>query len=290
MRKLLWSLAIVLPLACAHGGFSDNTGWKPEPPPPDADAKAQQLIDQMWQAMGVLPAYQTYGELRFTFNFMDNGSLKKSDRFYWNRFEHRMRWEGNVSEGDMIAVRTDLNKADSCKAFHAKRNLGMQAQNKHNLVHDAAFEQLPSSECPHYKDGAEKGFVQARRWLLGPINLRDKGVTVKFMADQVAPDKKKYDGLQVKFGPDADWPNKDDEIVWLIGEDHLPVWMLWKQAGKEGWSAFSQEDWKDVGGGLKLPMSHKQFGTTIELQFANVQLAQRPEDDLYFEAVQQAGG
>jgi hypothetical protein len=57
--------------------------------------------------------------------------------------------------------------------------------------------------------------------------------------------------------------------------------MLWKQEGHEGLSAWSQEDWQVVGDGLKLPLMHKQFSTTLEIAFAIVQIVPRPDDDLY---------
>src|SRR5690349_3210755 len=120
MRKRLCLLAFFLPLAC-KGGFSENTGWNPVPPADGGDAKAQALIDQMWAAMGVIPAYKTYGELRYTWDVIDNGKLIKSENFYWNRFEHRMRWEENSAEGNMVAVRVDLAKPGHGIAYKAKR-------------------------------------------------------------------------------------------------------------------------------------------------------------------------
>jgi hypothetical protein len=284
MHKRSWLLSAALVLACGHS-FKDSTGWTPNPPGADADAKAQELIEKVWAAMGVLPAFQTRGELRFVWNFKDSGSLKKSENFYWNRFEHRIRWEENVAEGDRIAVTINLDNQHGI-AYTAKRSAGNKAVNEKNLVTQAAFQRLPSSEFDHYKDAALKSFLQARRWLLGPLNLRDKGIHVKYEADTMAPDNNKYESLHVTFDPSADAENTGDELWWIIDPNtHLPTWMLWKQAGHQGLSAWSQEEWQDVGGGLKLATLHKQFKTEIEIQFANVQLTEHPEDELYFETV-----
>ncbi|HJZ85706.1 MAG TPA: hypothetical protein VKN99_11080 [Polyangia bacterium] len=296
MPRVKHLLAIAVALGCAT--FRDDTGWAPQPAGADADAKAQKAIDETWQAMGVLPTYKTYGEIRFTWNFTENGALKKSESFYWNRFEHRMRWESNTVEGDRIAVRVDLVKHTG-KAFHAKRNVGgsaagnqtqsgqgVQGTNNANLVQAAKFEPLPSSEFEHYQEPAVKSFVQARRWLIGPINLRDPGVHVKFETDVAGPDEKKYEALHVTFDASADVDRKGDELWWLLSPDtRLPSWMLWKQEGHEGKSAWALEEWKDVGGGLKLPTLYKQWGTQVVIQFANVQANPRPEDELYFESV-----
>ena len=291
MRKRLCLLAFFLPLAC-KGGFSENTGWNPMPPADGGDAKAQALIDQMWAAMGVIPTYKTYGELRYTWDVIDNGKLIKSENFYWNRFEHRMRWEENSAEGNMVAVRVDLAKPGHGIAYKAKRNTGQGGLQQASQTSGAGlgtFERLPTAETPRIEEGATKAFLQTRRWLTGPLMLRDKGVHVKYSEapdDTMAPDKKKYLALVVTFDEGADAENPKDTVIWQIDPDtKLPVWMLWKQADKEGFSAWTQEDWKDVGGGLKLPMSHKPFNGTQELKFANVQLNQRPDDDLYFEAV-----
>jgi hypothetical protein len=292
MRKLML-VTLLFPLAC-KGGFSENTGWNPAPPADGGDPKAQALIDQVWAAMGVMPSYKTFGELRYTWDFYDNGSLKKSENFYWNRFEHRMRWEETTIEGNMIAVRTDLENHHG-RAYSAKRNQGLgsglqqAAQAGTGAQGMGQFQQMPSSEFPRLEDAAFKSFRQSRRWLLGPLMLRDKGVHVKYSedsADCIGPDKKKYLALVVTFDDAADWDNKKDKVIWQIDPDtKLPVWMLWQQGGKEGVSAWSQEDWKDIGGGVKLPLDHKQYSTTIEMKFANVQLNPRPDDDLYFESV-----
>ena len=44
-------------------------------------------------------------------------------------------------------------------------------------------------------------------------------------------------------------------------------------------SAWSQEEWQTVGVGLKMPMKHQQFGSALEIRFANVQFNPRPDDD-----------
>jgi hypothetical protein len=242
--------------------------------------------------MGV-PAFKTNGELRYTWNVLENGKLVKSENVYWNRFEHRMRWEENSAEGNMVAVRVDLNKPGHGVAYKAKRNTGLGSGLQQAAQSSGAalgqFERLPTAETPRIEEGATKAFLQTRRWLLGPLMLRDKGIHVKYSEeanDTMGPDKKKYLALVVTFDEGADWENPKDQLIWQIDpETKLPVWMLWKQGDKEGYSAWSQEDFKDIGGGLKLPMSHKGFNSPQELQFANVQLNKRPDDDLYFEAV-----
>ena len=297
MRKHLCLLAFLLPLAC-KGGFSENTGWNPTPPADGGDAKAQALIDQVWAAMGVIPAFKTNGEIRYTWNVLESGSLTKSENFFWNRFEKRLRFEENSAEGNMIAVRVILDKPGHGIAYKGKRNTGGTGAGGQSNLQKAAqaeggglgdFERLPTSETPRIEEGATKAFIQTRRWLVGPLNLRDKGVHVKYSeeaSDTMGPDKKKYLALVVTFDADADWDNPKDQVIWQIDpETKLPAWMLWKQGDREGFSAWSQEDYKEVGGGLKLAMSHKAFNGNQELRFANVQLNQRPDDDLYFEAV-----
>jgi hypothetical protein len=293
MRKRLCLLAFFLPLAC-KGGFSENTGWNPVPPADGGDAKAQALIDQVWAAMGANPAFKSYGELRYTWNVKESDKLVKSENFFWDRFEHRMRFEENSAEGNMIAVRVILDKPGHGIAYKGKRNTGggqglQQAAKSDSASGMGSFERLPTAETPRIEEAASKAFAETRRWLLGPLNLRDKGIHVKYSEeaqDTMGPDKKKYLALVVTFDEGADWPSPKDTVIWQIDPDtKLPAWMLWKQGDKEGFSAWSQEDYKDVGGGLKLAMSHKGFNSPQELQFANVQLNQRPDDDLYFEAV-----
>jgi hypothetical protein len=287
MRKLMSLFVFLAPLAC-KGGFSENTGWNPIPPADGGDAKAQALVDQVWTAMGVLPAYKTSGELRYTWVFSDSGSVKKTENFFWNRFEHRMRWEEVSAEGNMLAVRTDLENHHG-KAYTIQRAMGGQKTNNRDLTKDAAFQPLPSSEFTRLEDSAYKSFMQSRHWLLGPLNLRDKGVHVAYSEkpeDCTGPDKKTYVALVVTFDDAAEWENKSDKVIWQIDPDtKLPVWMLWKQGGKEGFSAWSQEEYKDIGGGLKLATLHKQFSTQLEIKFDLVQLNPRPDDDLYFESV-----
>jgi hypothetical protein len=289
MRRLTLTLLLSLPLACAHGGFSEKTGWAPLPAGADADPKAQQMIDEMWTAMGVLPAYQKYGELRWTWNFSENGALKKSENFFWNRFQHRMLWEENSAEGDLIAVRADLENHHG-KAYHANRRLGgNQVGNNAGTARresssiNASFQPLPSSDFPHLEEAAYRSYQQATFWLTGPLNLRDKGVHVKAEDNMKGPDGEPYAVLHVTFDEGAIPALKaGDELWWLVDTvSHLPRWMLWKQGGHEGQSAWSQEDWKDVGGGLKLPTLHKQWSTTIQIQFANTQLNPQPDDDQY---------
>src|SRR5262249_23731028 len=145
--------------ACAHG-FSDSTGWTPQPVPAGGDARAQQVIDDLWAAMGVLPTFQTHGEIRFTWNYLEDGSLKKSEYFFWNRFEHRLRWEEASAEGNWIAIRTDLVKHTGI-AYNSKRNFGQESagtQSARAIRHSggevgshpaaASFERLPSGEFP----------------------------------------------------------------------------------------------------------------------------------------------
>jgi len=287
MRNLKPFLTLAILLGCAT--FHDDTGWAPQSAP-DADPKAQALIDDVWKAMGVLPAFQTRGELRFTFNYYDEGSLKKTQVFYWNRFERRIRSEEDSAEGQMLAVRADIVKHTG-KAYMSKRKVGgndprqrdtQAASQRENQ--DSQFEPLPTSEFARLEASAFKSFLMARRWLLGMVTLRDPGVHVKLEADEAAPDKKVYPALHVTFDDKADVEDKSDQVWWLIDpETHQPAWMLWQKKGQEGKSAWSQEDFQDAGGGLKLPLTHKQFGSQVEIKFVNVQLNPRPDDDLYFE-------
>src|SRR5437867_2051659 len=120
MRNLKPFLAFAILVGCAS--FHDETGWAPQTPP-DADAKAQALIDEVWKAMGVLPAYKTSGELRFTRDDYEGGALKQTHTYYSNRFERRLRWEGSAAEGTLLAVRTDLAKHTG-KAYAGKRKVG----------------------------------------------------------------------------------------------------------------------------------------------------------------------
>jgi len=287
MRNLKPFLAFAILVGCAS--FHEETGWTPQTPP-DADAKAQALIDEVWKAMGVLPAYKTGGELRFTRNDYDGGALKQTQHYFWNRFEHRLRWESNSAEGTLLAVRTDLSKHTG-KAYAGKRKVGGNDPRQRGTAaaaqrenQDAEFEALPSAEFPRFEGPAYKSFVDTKGWLLGVVTLRDPGMHVKLEADEPGPDKKMYPALHVTFDDKADVDEKGNEIWWLIDPDsHLPVWMLLKEKGHEGKSAWSQEDFQDVGGGLKLPLTHKQFNSQIEIKFANVQLNPRPDDDLYFE-------
>jgi hypothetical protein len=299
MRIGKWLVALCA-LSCAHS-FHDSTGWTPQPAGADADPQAQQVIDQMWTAMGVLPAFQTRGELRFTWNFFDSGSMKKSEYFYWNRFENRIRWEEATPEGEWIAVRVDTQKG-TARAYHKQRQMGgtsagtqsaaalkRSGGNVGSGVPLSDFDVLPAGDADRFKQVAMNSFHESRRWLLGPINLRDPGIHVKRDADEPPPGDdsgKKLISLHVSFDEKADAEKKGDEQWWLVDPDtHLPLWLLWRQEGHEGKSAWSQEDWQDVGGGLKLPLSHKQYKGQVEIRFANVQLTEHPDDDLYFESV-----
>src|SRR5262245_37918462 len=120
MRNLKPFLAFMILVGCAS--FHDETGWAPQTPP-DADAKAQALIDDVWKAMGVLPAYKTHGELRFTRDDYDGGELKRTQTYYWNRFERRLRFEFTAAEGTVMAVRSDLVK-HTARAYAGKRKVG----------------------------------------------------------------------------------------------------------------------------------------------------------------------
>jgi hypothetical protein len=283
---------------CGHA-FSESTGWVPQAPGPDADPKAQALIDQMWAAMGVLPTYQTAGELRFTFTYSE-GSKEVSKNFYWNRFEHRMRSEESTQEGDWLAVRTDLENHHGL-AYAAKRQTGDGNGGPGTQMSKAGgkaaakapevgeFERLPTEQFPRLEKASVDAFQLGRRWLLGPLNLRDKGVHVTTGPDEAAPGDdagKKYQVLKVSYDPGADVDHPGDEVTWLIDSDtHLPVWMFVRQAGAQGRSAWSQEEWQTVGGNLKLPTLHKQYHSEIKVHFANVQANPRPSDELYFESL-----
>jgi hypothetical protein len=282
---------------CAH--TPQSTGWAPIAPADGADAAAQEWIDRVWTAMGVLPTYKTHGEVRFTWNFVEGDAVKKSQNIYWNRFQNRLRWEEEAKGGAWVAVRTDLakhtgtayaTKKDEDDDAKAKADSGKPTPRPASLD---AFVPLASSSFPPLEKAAYESFLVARRWWVGPLTLCDKGVHVQMSPDEPAPgdntkDGKKFKVLHVTFDAsnEAVAEKPGDQVWWLIDPDTaLPVWMFLSQEGREGKSAWSQEGWQTVGAGLKLPTVHKEYGANVAIKFVDLQVSQQPSEELYFDTL-----
>ena len=232
-------------------GPQDNSNQKKESKfdPSKSDAKAVQVVNDMWTALGGKRNWEKARSLSYHWIVEREGKIAADYRHDWDRHTNQYRVEGTDREGKhFIAL------------FNTESLTGDVLVNGEILPDDSTRIKM--------LDRAYGRFINDSYWLIMPYKLKDPGVVLTYEGEK-QQDGQFYDVVKGTFENvgltpgDTYWAfiNKSDHLMhkWeyvLEGREPPPTVAWWT-------------DWRNVGG-IKLAMNRKFEGRPVRIYFKDV--------------------
>lgn len=189
--------------------------------PAAAQPSAEQVADQVMQALGGKDAWDATRFLRFTF--------AGRRTHHWDKWTGRHRVEGQTQEGQRYVVLHNINTRQGDAWLDGQK--------------------LEGDKLKEWLDRAYQAWVNDTYWLLMPYKLRDPGVNLSYAGSEQI-DGKTYDKLALSFESvgltpkDRYWAyiNRDTHLMdrWAFVLQDQPAdakptawhWQGWQRHGK----------------------------------------------------------
>ena len=210
----------------------------------------ESVINQIWESSGGKKTWDNARYLNFEFAPQREGKTVMSRTHLWDRYTGDYRYEAKTPSNQNLVVLFNVNNMKGSSYLDGKA--------------------LPDSLNTKEIKQAYASFINDSYWLLAPLKLEDAGVNVTLKDSEVI-DGAKMNVLHLTFGEIGLTPG---DQYWLYVDSESGQVKRWKfllQSKQEG--DFSWQDYKDIGGGLKLSTfkpNLKQAGGGIKFPLASV--------------------
>ncbi len=215
----------------------------------DKDPQAVEVAENMMQAMGGKDSYQAQRMLTFTFTVVRGGKTLVSRTHRWDRWTGRYRLEATTKDGrDLVAL---FNVNDRKGRVWLSGN------------------EVTGTESDQYLEQAYGEYINDSYWLLMPWKWLDDGVNLAYDGTKTV-NGNDYDVVELTFGNGVGLTSNDHYWGFVSKTSHLMErweFILQDKEGNRGSgppSAFAWEDWKGVGGGIKLSERKVQQGENAD--------------------------
>lgn len=209
MKKLMLFCAVVFTIASCNLNTSDEARKSANPASPGfnsagSDAEAIAIADQVMEAMGGRKNWDK--ERYFRWNFFDIRTL------WWDKKTGDVRIQMHDSDSTVILVNINSEKG---RAFKQDKEVAD-----------------PEALAGLMKKG-KAIWINDSYWLFMPFKLKDSGVTLKYVKEDIAGEVGDADILELTFENVGNTPQNKYQ-VWVDKKDHLvKMWAYFKQNDME---------------------------------------------------------
>ncbi len=211
-------------------------------PPADPKVRAEQIADQVMDALGGKRAWDGLRGLRWSFGVSVNDSVKSERRHAWDRTTGQHRVEGVNRAGQKYVIFHTVG--DTTQGAAWVDGVAIEGDSLHKLV-----------------KRAEALWINDTYWMLMPYKLRDPGVTLAWAGDTTL-ENHHYDRIALSFANVGMTPG-DHYWVWVDRSDRrVTRWDMVLEGDTPPPATYSWEGWEQHEG-LWFPTAHRRDSTNI---------------------------
>jgi len=221
--------------------------------PSAADPTADQIADQVQQALGGKEAWDQTHFIRFSF--------AGRRTHYWDKWTGRHRLEGQTQDGKHYLVLSNLNTHEGDAWVDGQKAEGDQKK--------------------EWLDRAHGAWVNDTYWLLMPFKLRDPGVNLTY-AGKAEVDGTSYDKLALSFGKVGLTPG-DRYWAYINPTTHLMdrwEYVLQDQPADAAPTPWKWEGWRRYGK-IMLAPTRSQVGGDRKLELGDIAVSDTLPDSVF---------
>jgi hypothetical protein len=221
--------------------------------PATAQPTADQIADQVQQALGGKDAWDQTRFIRFSF--------AGRRTHHWDKWTGRHRLEGQTPEGKPYVVLSNINTHEGDAWIDGQKAEGEQKK--------------------EWLDKAYGAWVNDTYWLLMPYKLQDPGVNLSYVGEETI-DGKKYDKLHLTFQNVGLTPG-DRYWAFINQETHLmDRWAYVLESMEKGAepTAWRWEGWQKYGK-IMLAPTRSQVGGDRKLELGSIKVFDTLPDSVF---------
>lgn len=227
-----------------------------------SDARAIQIVDEMWEAMGGKDNWDQARYLSYHWIVEREGTSLVDHRHDWDRYTNRYRLEGTNRQGEHFVA-----------LFNTQTREGDVYLEGTKLPEDTTKTKM--------LEGAYSSFINDSYWLIMPYKLNDPGVILTYEGEREG-EGTVYDVIKVTFENvgltpgDTYWAfiDKTDRLM------HKWEYVLQSYPADRKPSASSWKDWQTFGG-IKLAMNKEFEGRPIRIYFKQVVVSPSVDEEIF---------
>ncbi|MCG8603764.1 hypothetical protein MJD09_02040 [bacterium] len=253
-------MIISLGLCCARS--DSETAVEPGFDPSKSDARAIEIVNEMWQALGGRENWENARDLSFCWIVERDGKDAVDYRHDWDRHTNRYRLEGTNRQGQHFVA-----------LFNTDSKQGEVYLNEEKMLPDSSKIKMLTSAYGRY--------INDVYWLIMPFKLNDPGVLLSYDGEKEV-DGRTYDVVKVTFEGVGLTPG---DTYWAYIDKEERLMHKWEYV-LQGWepdrepTASWWRDWQDFGG-IKLAMNKDFEGQPLRIYFKDVKVASRVDEEIF---------